>query len=422
MSTTARQEQFFRTAMLFPLIGGYVFVNFHRVSMAVMAPDLMSEFLFGATAIGFISSLFFYAYTASQIPIGLMADMVGTRQVVSLALAITALGALIFGSATNAPLIFIGRMIMGIGVAGIYPPAMKLFAQWYEGDSFSSITGLYIACGNLGAVLAAAPFAYVVGRWGWRQSHIFIGIITLGLALSAWLFIREGPGQIDQTRTGSGINWGQAWGSFKEAISNKAVLYVGFLLFLKYGPYMGVQGLWGIPFFMDVYNMDRVTAGSLLSFMPIGYMVGAPITGFFLARRIGTKKSLYFAAAILMILTWLPLTIPLPGVNIWLFRLAFLFLGIGSSAQGVLTFSLARDVADPRVAGTTMALVSAFPFAAATLFQPFMGAVLDLFGAGAVGFSGESYYLAFRLCFLALILLFFGVLRLPTGKGEEAHS
>ena len=44
----------------------YFFVYFHRVSPAVMATDLMTTFGVGATSIGLLGSVYFYAYALMQ--------------------------------------------------------------------------------------------------------------------------------------------------------------------------------------------------------------------------------------------------------------------------------------------------------------------------------------------------------------------
>jgi len=40
---------------------------------------------------------------------------------------------------------------------------------------------------------------------------------------------------------------------------------------------LSFSGLWGGPFLMHVYNMNRTQAGAVLSCMAIGMIIGAPV-------------------------------------------------------------------------------------------------------------------------------------------------
>ena len=40
---------------------------------------------------------------------------------------------------------------------------------------------------------------------------------------------------------------------------------------------MSFQGLWAVPFFMDVYKMEKSAASDLVTMIPIGLVVGSLI-------------------------------------------------------------------------------------------------------------------------------------------------
>ena len=55
----------------------YFLIYFHRTSTAVMAPELVSTFGISTTTVGFLGSLYFYAYALGQLPAGILADRWG---------------------------------------------------------------------------------------------------------------------------------------------------------------------------------------------------------------------------------------------------------------------------------------------------------------------------------------------------------
>ena len=61
--------------LLFWLMGVIYFpVCLHHISPTVIAQDLVLEFGTGATALGLMSSSYFYLYAAVQTPVGVLSD------------------------------------------------------------------------------------------------------------------------------------------------------------------------------------------------------------------------------------------------------------------------------------------------------------------------------------------------------------
>jgi MFS family permease len=58
----------------------FLLVYFHRVSTAVVAQDLVKDFHISGTALGILSSSYFYTYAIMQLPIGFLADSWGPRK------------------------------------------------------------------------------------------------------------------------------------------------------------------------------------------------------------------------------------------------------------------------------------------------------------------------------------------------------
>lgn len=110
----------------------YFFVYFHRVSTAVVSADLEATFGVGAGSIALLSSAYFYAYTIMQLPSGLLTDSWGPRKIVSIFTLVAAAGAILTGMASTFELVIAGRLLIGVGVAVVYIPVMKILAAWYR--------------------------------------------------------------------------------------------------------------------------------------------------------------------------------------------------------------------------------------------------------------------------------------------------
>ncbi len=152
---------------------------FHRVSTAVVSTDLQTTFGVGAASIALLSSAYFYAYTIMQMPSGLLTDSLGPRKTVSIFTLVAAAGAILTGIASTFEMVIAGRLLIGVGVAMVYIPTMKILAAWYRKNEFASLSGILLAVGNIGALSAAGPLALMSEALGWQQVFIILGVITL---------------------------------------------------------------------------------------------------------------------------------------------------------------------------------------------------------------------------------------------------
>ncbi len=125
--------------------------------------------------------------------VGYLSDTVGSRLVMTVSFIVSAIGAVIFGTAANTTLLITGRILIGAGAGGIFIPALKSFSQWYRVDEFAVMTGLILTIGGLGALSAALPLTYLVLWIGWRAAFVSIGVLSLVLGIACWLILRDRP-------------------------------------------------------------------------------------------------------------------------------------------------------------------------------------------------------------------------------------
>jgi len=169
----------------------YILVYFHRVSTSVIATDLLAAFQTNAAALGFMSSMYFYLYAVEQPLVGYLSDRLGPRRVVVLWSLIAALGCVVFGLAPSIGWASVGRALIGFGVGGVYVPAIKAISQWFSRKDLGTMTGMLIAFGNLGAIVATTPLAWMASAWGWRLAFFAISALTVGLALVGFFMVKD---------------------------------------------------------------------------------------------------------------------------------------------------------------------------------------------------------------------------------------
>jgi sugar phosphate permease len=283
-----------RWAVFGVLAVAYFFVYFHRVSTAVVSADLEATFGVDAASIALLSSAYFYAYTIMQLPSGLLTDGLGPRKTVSIFTLVAAAGAILTGIASTFELVVAGRLLIGVGVAMVYIPTMKILSTWYRKNEFASLTGILIAVGNVGALSAAGPLALISDALGWQEVFVMLGVVTLFLSVAAWLIIRDRPSEMSLPsiqeiealeKDGSdSVPEAETMEKIPMVDALKMTFWSGrkfwplaVWFFFMYGSVMVYQGLWAGPFFHDVLGWEKPTYGLVLSFIGLGMIFGCPI-------------------------------------------------------------------------------------------------------------------------------------------------
>ncbi|MFH1152856.1 MAG: MFS transporter [Pseudomonadota bacterium] len=390
--------------LIFVLLGfSYVLVYFHRLCPAVLAVDLMRDLNATGTLTGLLGAAYFYPYALMQIPAGLLSDSWGARKTITLFFVVAFTGSVILGMSTTVVVAITGRTLVGIGVAMLFVPTMKILAEWFHKREFSLMTGILMAMGGIGSLTAATPLVLVSARIGWRNSFILVGLFTLFLAVLVWIFVRNRPSEFGwpspaepSSGPGKSISLGRG---VNMVLANPGFWPLAVWFFFDLGIFFSLGGLWGGPFLTQVYGLTKAEGGHILSMISVGMVVGSPVLSL-LSDRVfqGRKPVLVLASGVMIVLTgvlyWFTDTIPVAG----LYGI-FLVMGIFGSAIVVIGFTANKELFPLEIAGTATGLINLFPFAGGAVFQPVLGHVLERFGRTGSGFSLAGYK-AVMLCLL----------------------
>ena len=117
--------------LFLPFAGAY-FLSYHfRTANAVIGPVLSEELSLGAADLGLLTSAYFIAFGAVQLPLGMLLDQFGARRVESALLLVAAAGAVVFATGHSVGSLALGRGMIGLGVSACLMAAFKSFAQWF---------------------------------------------------------------------------------------------------------------------------------------------------------------------------------------------------------------------------------------------------------------------------------------------------
>lgn len=402
------------------LLGAYILSFFHRMAPAAIAGELQQTFAASGVALGALAASYFYIYAAMQIPTGVLVDTVGVRKIAAVGGVIAGAGSILFGSADSLAMATAGRILVGLGVAGIFVGIMKLNASWFFDRHFGTIAGFTIMLGNLGAVLAAAPLAWALEYASWRTVFVAAGGISIALGGLTWMFVRNHPGEAGlpsmrevEGRAPHPTHVGHWYEGLVDVLRNRDT-WPGFLPALGVGGGLFTfAGLWAVPFLHDTYNMSRPAAAVHTTVLLAGFALGSFFVGV-ISDRLGKRRPAMIVGIAVYLLCWPPLLLAMPltfAASLLLFAL------MGLSASGfTLCWAVAREVNRPALSGMAINVVNTGVFLGVAIFQPLLGAIMDLgwdgaTRAGARVYSPASYQAGLCVLFVAAVFGLIGALK-----------
>lgn len=400
----------YRWIIFWILATGYLLVYFHRVSSAIVAPELVQEFGISGAILGILASAYFYPYAAMQLPVGLLTDSLGPRRTVTTFLLLACLGTLLFGLSPNVSVAILARVLVGLGVSALFVPTMKILAEWFRRREFATMTGILMAVGGIGWLSAATPLALLVGAIGWRMAFVVIAAVTLAVAILVGILVRNRPEEMGWPPIAEPENTsGQAIGlreGVKRVVSERAFWSIALWFFFSYGSVMGFGGLWGGPYLMEIHGLSKAEAGNVLMMIAIGTIVGSPFLGWLSDKVLGARKPVMVGGTAIHLMAWLALVLWTGSLPIPFLYVVSLLIGVFGSALVIIAFTANKELFPKEIAGTSTGLVNIFPFAGGAVFPPVMGYLMDLVGRTTGGYPVEAYRLAFLLCLFAVAIAF----------------
>ena len=361
------------------VLASFVLSFFHRTAPAAIAGELTRAFAINGAVLGTLAATYFYVYTVLQIPVGVLADTLGPRRILSAGSIVAGLGSLAFALAPTWEVAAAGRTLVGIGVSVAFIAILKISAMWFPANRFATLNGFTMFAGNLGAVIAGAPLAWIVTQASWRTVFAGLAVLSIALGGATWLGVRDRPEQLGfpplQAPTASGATADAHWVRALGRVLANPATWPGFFVNAGIaGSYLAFAGLWAIPYLEQTYGMARVTAAQHTSALLLGVAFGSVAVGL-ISDRLGSRRGVMRVYGVLYALSWLPWVLhadwPLPATLAWFGLTGLLVPGF------TLSWAVAKEVNHPAHSGIATSVVNVGIFLGTGILQPWVGWVLD---------------------------------------------
>lgn len=405
----------YRLLLFGTLCAAYVLVFTQNAAITVLAPDVMRDLELPPDAMGSLSSVYLGAYACMQFFSGLICSRMGPHRLMSLQFAAAAAGGVLFAAAGGLAMAVPGRMLNGLGMAGIMVSSFVLFGRWFPASMFSRLCTAFFVAGGLGGFLATTPLALLVQGAGWRGACLVLAGTAAVLSAALFLVVRDFPG--DGSERPAPLTLRAQTDALRALFSNRVLWRLLALFLALASPYFAFHGLWGGVYLQDVHGLSPAQTGNVLAMGAVGLIGGAPFITWLSEKVFRSHRRALAFAGLLGAFSFGVLMLFNERLPLWALYAVSLGAGVASNGPNPIAYSTARALFGSDAMGAAGGLMASGLFAAGAVLQNVSGIVLH-----AAGGAGLGQPQAFAAAFLPLAVLSLVAARLSLGLPETCGS
>ena len=375
-----------------------------RVSVGVMVAPIRHDFVMTAEQFGFLGSIYLYAYALLQVPIGIVLDRIGIRNVVVYSSALCSIGTVLLAFTDSAMLAFTARALTGVGSGAAFMCSIKIAADYLPTGKRGLLIGALLASGAVGAIVAGKPLAYIIEIFGWRNSQLILALIGVIIAVYAYVTI-----PCTKLKEKSEYRLKVIKAQLIAVIKNRSILLYAVLAIGLYTPLAVLADLWGTAFFFFFYTLTNANAAESTMNLYIGMAIGSIIIPWFCEKMNIIDNAIKISLMMLSIL----FAAVLYTENINYYSLAILMVSIGIfCGSEMLCFSGITKFTTKKNSGITVGVVNTLNMLGGALLQHLVGHRLDNEWSGEIDnygirmYSTEQYISAFTILEAVIVICF----------------
>ncbi len=353
----------------------YFLVYVHRTVTGVLKPELtqIAE-MHGIDVVLLTSSLasaYFYAYSAMQLPAGVLADVLGVKRYVLMSAWIMTVGSLLFAS-SQPQLMLVGRLLIGLGAAAVYVSIQRVIGMYAPQNKGGLLTGLALSIGNLGALFATLPSRAMLDAVGFSVFFTALAVASGLLAIAPIYTIA------DEGLSGEGVVKGfrRAFSQLKTVAKSYHSISVALAYTGTYSAVLAFQSFWAYEYLQKNFGMSKGEVAQALLLLALAFLASVPLVGYVSDSVLRKRKPILVAGCFLHSAAWftavlLPATGSKAAVSLYM-----LILGLIASTHMVIS-PMAREAYPPEFSGTTFAFVNMVGFLTVAIYQSLGALVKD---------------------------------------------
>lgn len=400
------------------LVLGWVAIWIYRTILTPIYPQIQSSLGDVSNAeIGLIASVYFFAYTGMQIPAGILVDKFGQKNVLIPAFIGFAIGAVVLGTASSLPQVYLGSLISGIATGSYYGSAYSLSAKHVPKDKKTFANAIINSGSAVGMIIGLVGSSVLVGglnvEWNWMLYGT--ALIILGVTFVFYKNIKSdkkaAPIQNAENADATSADVITDPQTDVSLFSAKHITIYFTYFAVCYGYYMIVT--WLPSFLVSEKGFGQSDVGYVSALVAVAGIPGALIFARLIDKRQQDRLK-YILLLLLVSAVMIGLTVYSPSP--WVLYIALIIYGLmGKLAIDPVLITYVSDSVPEQKTAKALGLFNFFGMASSVVAPWLTGYIGDVTGSQVLAFYIGSVLL------LAAAVFFFLVVYLRDGKETPAH-
>lgn len=398
----------YKRLVLFLLVVAYTLNFIDRTIISTIGQAIKVDLKISDTQLGLLGGLYFaLLYTILGIPIARLAERFSRVNIIAVSIVIWSGFTALCGTAASFAQLAAYRFGVGVGEAGLSPPAHSLISDYFEPQKRASALAVYSFGIPLGSMFGAVIGGQMLDHFSWRVAFMLVGVPGIAVAIALKLLMKEPPR--GHSEPGADTAVAQARPPYSLAAEFREMGVVIATLFGKWPVFHMVMGItlvsfagygggqFAPPYFLRAFDLTYGEVGLITGLVAgvsqgIGTLLGGPLTDrlakygprwYALVPAIGVALAFPFIVAVYVATSWqtAALFLLLPGL------FSYVYLGP--------TFGVIQNMVPTYRRATATAILLFFVnLIALGAGPPFAGWVIDHFAAFHLAHPGQPGFWA----------------------------
>ncbi|MEB3703074.1 MFS transporte [Candidatus Bealeia paramacronuclearis] len=379
----------------------YAYQYILRVMPNIMIGDIMTQYQIDSAVFGQFSGVYYIGYSLMHLPLGLLLDRYGPKNILPLFMGFTVLGTLPLVLSDFWLYPIVGRFLVGMGSSAAILGVFKIIRMTFPENRFTRMLSFSVMIGLIGALYGGRPVNDLKMLYGFHD--VIWGVLIIGIALigiTYFMFPPHTHAEKEET----------AFEEIRTVMTTKKALLVCFLAGLMVGPLEGFADVWGAQFLKKVYQFDDKTASGLPSLIFVGMCFGAPVLSYFAEKT--NDYGVIILSAVVMAISFLLL---LSGImNQTTLSIMFVVVGVLCAYQIIAIYKASTYVPEKNI-GLMTATANMIIMIFGYVFHGIIGQIIRYVeggGADISTYSASSFLWGISVIPLALVISSLGFMML----------
>lgn len=281
----------------------YVINYFDRTSVLVFLPMIRDDLKLTPAQAGFGASIFFFAYAVAQVSGGWLADRIGPKKVMTIAIVVFSAVTFFTGMVrTYVQFIWI-RLFLGFGEGHHFAPAHRTIAEWFPKKEKGTATSFFSTAWAFGPAIIPVIITSLAAAFGsWRPVFYVLAVPGILGMFILWYFVSDKPeemvkkGRMTQDELDyinsdlvSEESVDHKKGGMSVLVKDRNFWIYSLVLFCNLGIYWG-STTWISSFLYDQHHFSLKTMGALVS-LPYAVAIVSMLLGGRLTDKVFKNKT-----------------------------------------------------------------------------------------------------------------------------------